>query len=157
MTMDQQHRQLGAVGFDHMPYSGPGPQFSNPWVGTSSSNSAHLFSTPLGSTSSGFEAVAKQQAARANNVSMPYTSISTSAPSISISGGYSQSAYGQQELLNLSQDLLNPPRSTYDQGYPSTSTSSVTTYTPLLAPYLGAYNSLSQQQQQNHNRRLSQQ
>lgn len=158
MTMDQQHRQLGAVGFDHIGYSGlPGPQFTNPWASTSSTNSTHIFSTALGSNSNGFEALAKQQVARASGVSMPYTS-STSAPSIGTASSYSSGNYGQQELLNLSHDLSNAPRSTYDQAYSAAPTSSTSSYAPISAPYnLSTYTSLPQQQQQNHTRRVSQQ
>lgn len=154
MTMDQQHRQLGAVGFDHMQYSGPGPQFTNPWASTSSANSTHIFSTALGSNNNGFEALAKQQAARASGVSMPYTS-ATSAPSMGTAGSYSSGTYGQ-ELLNLSQDLSNAPRSTYDQAYSAAPASSTNSYAPISAPYnLGTYTNLSQHQQQNHARRVS--
>lgn len=154
MTMDQQHRQLGAVGFEHLQYSGgPGPQFTNPWAAATSANSNHIFSTALGSNSNGFEALAKQQAARASGVSMPYTS-STSATA----SNYSNGTYGQQELLSLSQDLSNGSRSTYDQSYSAAPTSSANTYAPISAPYsLSAYANLSQQQQQNHNRRVPQQ
>ncbi|MCJ1470852.1 hypothetical protein MMC07_009499 [Pseudocyphellaria aurata] len=150
MTMDQQHRQLG---FDHMQYSAPGPQFTNPWASTSSANSTHLFSTALGSNNNGFEALAKQ-AARASGASMPYTP-STSAPSIGTTGNYSNGTYGQ-DLLNLSQDLSNAPRSTYDQAYSTAPASSTNSYAPVSAPYnLGTYTNLSQPQQPNHARRVS--
>lgn len=155
MTMDQQHRHLGAVGFDHMQYSGPGPQFTNPWASTTSANSSHIFSTALGSNNNGFEALAKQQAARASGVPLPYTS-STSAPSIGAAGNYSGGTYGQQDLLNLSHDLINAPRSTYDQSYSAAPTSSANAYAPSTAPYnLSTYTNLAQQQQPNQNRRPS--
>lgn len=157
MTMDQQHRQLGTVGFDHMQYSGPAPQFTNPWASTSSANSSHIFSTALGSNNNGFEALAKQQTARASGVSMPYTP-STSAPSIGTTSSYPNGNYGHQELLNLSHDLSNAPRSTYDQSYSAAPTSSANTYAPISAPFnLSTYSNLSQQQQQHHGRRASQQ
>lgn len=156
MTMDQQHRQLGAVGFDHMQYSGP-TQFTNPWASTTSASSSNIFSTALGSNTNGFEALAKQQAARASGVSMPYTS-STSAPSTGTASSYSNGSYGQQDLLNLSHDLINPPRSTYEQTYSAAPSSSSNTYAPNSAPYnLSTYANLSQQQQQSHARRASQQ
>lgn len=155
MTMEQQNRHLGSVAFDHMSYSAPGPQFSNPWGTTSSANvGTHLFPTALGTNSNNFDALAKSQAARANSVSMPFTSMPTSTPSVG-ANGYSSGSYAQPDLLNLSHDLLNPPRSTYDQGYSTAPTSSVNTYAPTASPYLSTYGNLSQPQQDT--RRLSQQ
>lgn len=154
MTMEQQNRHLGSVGFDHLSYSGPGPQFSNPWGATSSGHSgAHLYPTALG-TSNNFDALAKTQAVRANSVSMPYTSMAGSAPSVGASSGYSNGSYAQPDLLNLSHDLVNSSRSTYDQGYSAAPTSSANAYAPTSSPYLTPFGNLSQQQD---SRRLSQQ
>lgn len=155
MTMEQQNRHLGSVGFDHMSYSAPGPQFSNPWGATSSANSTHLFPTALGTNSNNFDILAKPQAARANNVSMPYTSMPASAPPVGANSGYPNGSYAQSDLLNLSHDLLNAPRSTYDQGYSAAPTSSVNTYAPTSSSYLNTYGNLSQPPPDH--RRLSQQ
>lgn len=151
MTMDQQHRQLGSLAFDHVPYSGPGPQFTNPW----GSPAQHNF----GSSSSGFGGGSKQQASRSNSVSMPYPSIAATSTSSSIGqvNGYSTATYGQQDLLGLSQDIINTSRSTYDPGYAVAPASSVSTYSTISAPYLGPYGTLAQNPQQNQPRRLSEQ
>lgn len=155
MTMEQQNRQLGSVAFDHLSYSAPGTQFSNPWGATSSANSGtHLFPTALG-TSNNFDALAKSQATRANSVSMPYTSLPATAPSINANSGYSNGSYTQPDLLNLAHDLLNAPRPTYDQAYSAAPNPSIHTYAPTSSPYLSEYGSLSQPQQDS--RRLSQQ
>ena len=153
MTMDQQHRQLGSLGF---PYSGPGPQFTNPW----GSAAQHSF----GSSGADFGGVAKQQPSRSSSVSMYLPVSGGNAPSIAATStsssmgavsGYSNATYGQQDLLGLSQDIINTSRSTYDQSYAAAPASTVTTYAAISAPF-GHYGSLSPNQQ-NSTRRLSQQ
>lgn len=147
MTMDQRNHHLGStMGFDHMSY-GNGPQFTNPW---SAGSPAHpqLFPT---SSNSGFDALAKQQAARSSTASLPYSSIPASAPSMG-AGSYS---YGGSNLLDMSQDLLNHPRSSFEQGY-SAAPSSVNTYAPTSAPYVSNFGNVAQPQQHDEVRRLSQ-
>lgn len=163
MAMDQQqHRHLGAIGFDHLPYSAPGPQFTNPWASsTSTAANSQLFPNSLGSNVAGFDALAKQQVARGGgSVSMPYTSIPVSAPSVAAASGYSNGPYGQ-ELLGLPQDLMTHPRSNYEQAF-SGAPSSGNTFAPTSAPtYLGSFTGLQQHQQQQQQeddaRRLSHQ
>lgn len=156
MTMDQQQsRHLGAMGFENMPYSTPQPHFTNPWSASSSgASNSHLFATSLGTNSIGFDAIAKQQASRANSVSVPYSSIPTSAPAMGSANGYSNGPYNQ-EMLGLPQDLLTP-RSTYDQAYTSAPSQTSSAYPPTSAPYLGTYSGLPQQSQDD-TRRLSHQ
>ena len=156
MTMEQQHRQLG-VGFDHLSYPGHSPQFSNPWAATSTANSGtHLFPTTLATNNNNnFDALAKQQLARTGSVSMPYSSIPASAPPVSAHSGYATGNYGQHDLLNISQDLINLPRPAYDQNFSTAPSSSMNTYAPTSSPYLNPYGQLSQPQQDT--RRLSQQ
>ena len=112
--------------YEHMPF--PGPSFTNPWAGsTSNTSTSQAFPASLGSNHTGFDSLSKQQAARGSNVSMPHTSIPTSAPS------FSNSSYSQPELLGMQQqDLLSPPRGVYDQGY---STSASPPYAPTSASY----------------------
>lgn len=144
MTMDQRNNHLGStMGFDHMSYNN-GPQFTNPW---SAGSPAHpqLFQN---SNNAGFDALAKQQIARSGTASMPYSSHSATAPSIG--AGYS---YASSNLLDMSQDLLNHPRSTYEQGY-SAAPSSVNSYAPTSAPFVSNFNGVAQTQQQDE-RRLS--
>ncbi|KAI4134738.1 MAG: hypothetical protein LQ347_001262 [Umbilicaria vellea] len=149
----------GSIGFDGLHYNSP-PQFTNPWASTTvTSGASQLFPASLGPSNTGFDALAKQQVARANNVSMPYSSIPVSAPSMGPGTSYSSAPYGQPELLNLSQDLLNAPRS-YDQSYSNAPSTSVNSFAPLSAPYAPLSNygpSLAQQvQHQDSARRLSQ-
>ncbi|KAL8834055.1 MAG: hypothetical protein Q9170_003947 [Blastenia crenularia] len=144
--MDPQQRQLGAIGFDHMSYPPPQPQFSNPWASTTStSSSSHLYPTQLASNNIGFDAIAKQQAARSNGVSMSYTSAPVSAPSLTANNAYPSAPYDQQQqILGISQDLLNHSRASYEQGYTGTSSPAVASYAPSAASYVGSYGSMSQ-------------
>ena len=144
MTMDPQTRHIGGMHYDHMPYpGGPSPHFTNPWAGTTSAPSAsQLFPTSLGSSQQTYDGLPKQQAARANNVSMSQTS-PQSATSVAPTANYSTSAYSQSELLGLAQqDLLQAPRAMYDQT--AYSTSATASYAPTSAPYLGTFGHLSQ-------------
>ena len=149
--MDQRNNHLGSsMGFDHMSY-GNGPQFTNPWnSGSSGHHTPQLYPNSIGS-STGFPSL-KQEPARASTASVPYSSIPASAP-LNATSNYS--SYGANQLLDMSQDLLNHSRSTtYDQGY-STAPSSVGSYAPTSAPYVNAYGSVAQSQPQDEGRRLS--
>lgn len=160
MAVENQQRHMGGpIGFDGMHYTSP-PHFTNPWASTTvTSTASQLFPTSLGPSNTGFDALAKQQVARANNASMPYSSIPVSAPSMGPVNSYTSAPYGQPELLNLSQDLLNAPRS-YDQGYSNAPSTSANSFAPISAPYAPLSNygpSLAQQvQHQDSTRRLSQ-
>lgn len=149
MTMEQ-GRSFGAMGFD---------QFSDPWGSTSSANSmSQLYPTTLGSSNSiGFDALAKQQAARANTNSISYNSIAASAPSIAANGGYHTSAYPQSGAMSLSHEIVNPSRTTYSQAYSAAPNPSMNAYSSTSNMFLGPFGNLTQQSQQDLSRRLSQQ
>ena len=145
LTMDPQQRQLGTIGFDHLSYPPPQPQFSNPWATTSSSSTAsHMYPAPLANNNAGFDAIAKQQMARSGANAMAYTAAHVPAPSLTSSNGYSNSPYDQQQILGLSQNLLNHSRAGYDQGYTGTSSPSVSSYAPSSASYVDSYGGVSQ-------------
>lgn len=144
MAMDPQ-RQLGAIGFDHMSFPPPQPQFTNPWASTTSaSTSSHMYPAPLAGNGIGFDALAKQQLARSNAASMPYNSASVSAPSMPSTNGYSTTSYDQQQqMLGMSQNLLSHSSAGYEQGYTGTSSPAVTSYAPTSAPYVSSYSGMS--------------
>lgn len=145
MTMDQRNHHLGStMGFDHMSY-GNGPQFTNPW---SAGSPAHPQLYPS-SNNVGFDSLAKQQATRSSTASMPYSSLPATAPSMGV--GYS---YGSSNLLDMSQDLLNHPRTLYEQGYSAAPSSSAHTYAPTSVPYVSSFGGLPQPQHHDE-RRLS--
>jgi len=113
MTLNNQSR-LGALNFDHMSSYSNSPHFTNPWgQGSGGQHNHHhgLYSQGgLSSSLSGLDSMAKHPAASrpsANtSASMaPYGSI----PVTSSAAGSSLLAdvYGQQDLLNMPQDLMS--------------------------------------------------
>lgn len=155
MTLDQRSHHLGGINFDHLPYANS-PQFSNPWASTqSASHAPQLFPTSMGSSSAGYDALKQQSNVRSTTSSVPYSSTPASAPSMSAANGYPP--FASSSLLDMSQDLLKPefPRSTYEQGY-SGPPSSINSYAPTSAPYVGSYSTLAQPSQSDEIRRLSQ-
>lgn len=173
MAIDsQQQRQFGSgIPFDHMPYSHS--HFTNTWVPSSAAPSSHQLYAPSNGLASnmGLDTLVKQQPPRMNNnVSMPpYASVPMTAASAgsSLVGG----TYGQEDLLTMSQDLLNPSRMQNTStgygaeiSYTSAPTSSQAVYATsspydnmgyVPAPLRSTY-TLPQQAQSDSSRRLSQ-
>ncbi|KAK9773449.1 hypothetical protein AB5N19_05216 [Seiridium cardinale] len=106
MTLDHQQQRYGAVNFDHMS-SYHGPHFSNPWASASSPPTAGqgLYQQPL---TSGLDILAKQHPSRTSAPSSSMASFG-SIPVTASSAGSTLMAdvYGQQDLLNMPQDLLS--------------------------------------------------
>ncbi|KAF2234518.1 hypothetical protein EV356DRAFT_154508 [Viridothelium virens] len=139
MAVDnRQQASMGTMGYDPLRYP-PGPQFTNPWASQTSapSSSSQLYpSTLAAGRSSGLESSPQQTIPRSSAVSsMPYaTSIPvTSAP---IGTGISlppDALYGQQNLLDVPQEVLNPGRS-YPGEVSAAETTTAATYAPTSAP-----------------------
>lgn len=107
MTLDhQQQQRYGAVNFDHMS-SYHSPHFTNPWQSGSSPPHAGqgMYQQPL---TSGLDILAKQHSSRTSAPSSSMASYGT-IPVTAGSAGSTLMAdvYGQQDLLNMSQDLLS--------------------------------------------------
>ena len=152
MTMDQQHRHLGGLPFDHMPYASNSPHFTNPWgSATSGASTSHLFPNSLGPSNVGLDSLKQQPSRVPGTISLPYSSVPASAPSIGATNNYITGAYNQPELLGLSQDLMNQPRPSIEN-YSAAPTSNA--YAPTSSPYV-SYGNL--QRPQDDARRLSQQ
>ncbi|KAI2614483.1 uncharacterized protein GGS25DRAFT_53048 [Hypoxylon fragiforme] len=138
MTLDNQSR-LGALNFEHMSsYSNP-PHFTNPWAaGSSSQHGSHgMYSQGLNANLGGLDSMAKQHAARAgtNNASMAsYGSIPVTASSAGST--LMADLYGQQDLLNMPQDLLNLNRmQTTSAAYGESVYATATAASPVNATY----------------------
>jgi hypothetical protein len=111
MAIDsQQQRQFGGgLPFDHMPYSNS-TNFTNPWAPSSAAPSQQLYASSTGlNPNPGLDTLAKQQASRINNNNVPMSSYA-GVPTTSAGSSLLGDAYGQEEILTLSRDLLNPPR-----------------------------------------------
>ena len=135
----QRHHLEGSLNFDHMPYS-TSPQFSNPW-----STSAPSYSTPV----TGYESLSKQTTSRPTTMTMPYTSLPATAPSVG-SASYAPVPFPHSDMLASSQP-------SYEQNY-TTAPASSSTYASSSPPYapMSSYGqSLAQQQQEQSHRRLS--
>ncbi|KAI1808351.1 hypothetical protein F4811DRAFT_571340 [Daldinia bambusicola] len=139
MTLDNQSR-LGALNFDHMSsYSNP-PHFTNPWA-AGSSNQHHgshgMYSQGLGANLGGLDSMAKQHAARTGTSGVSMASYG-SIPVTASSAGSTLMAdlYGQQDLLNMPQDLLSLNRmQTTSAGYGEPAYATATAASPVSATY----------------------
>lgn len=140
MTIDntQQRHQLGSMHFDNMPYSAS-PQFNNPWTTSGASYSS------IG----GYDSL-KSATSRPTSMTMPFTSLPATAPSLA------SASYSSVPLSHA--DLLNPTsQSPYEQNY-STSPAQSTSYAssgPTYAPVSSYGQSLAQQQQEQSQRPLA--
>ena len=151
----QRHHLGGSMGFDHMPYSGP-PAFTNPWSSTHSNHTSHLFPS-LSTTNLNYDGLNKATSTRPSTMSMPYSSLPVSAPSVGTST-YTNMPYSQSELLTSSQDLMNTSRPSYDQAYSAAHSQPINSYASAPTSYapIGSFGQPIPQQQQDNNRRNSQ-
>ncbi|KAI1455644.1 hypothetical protein F4805DRAFT_476553 [Annulohypoxylon moriforme] len=140
MTLDNQSR-LGALNFDHMSsYSNP-PHFTNPWAaGSTNQHGGHgMYSQGLNANLGGLDSMAKQHAARAGPNSSASMASYGSIPVTASSAGSSTlmaDLYGQQDLLNMPQDLLNLNRmQTTSAAYGEPAYATATAASPVNATY----------------------
>ena len=140
MAVDnRQQSAIGTMGYDPLRYP-PGPQFTNPWASQTSAppSSSQLYpSTLAAGQSSGLESSPQQTISRSSAVSsMPYaTSIPvTSAPIGSGTSLPPDAIYGQQNLLDFSQEVLNPARSYAGEVSAAEAASTGATYAPTSTP-----------------------
>lgn len=142
MTLDNQQR-FGSLNFDHMSsYSNPPPHFTNPWASASppqhGAGAPAMYSQGLHSGLAGLDSISKQHAARSN----PTTSSMTSYGSIPVTAPATGSTlladihYGQQDSLNMPQDLLSLNRmQTSSAAYGEPAYATATSASPVHASY----------------------
>ena len=122
MVVDNQHRPFGGnLGYEHL-YSNA-PHFTDPWASQSSAPASNqVYSTSMNTSTM---PVHKQEpSSRPTGISMPYSSIPVSAPSmVSAATSYPTSAYGSSDLMGYSSEM---PKTTYAT-QPSYATSSPAT------------------------------
>jgi hypothetical protein len=157
MTMvDNQHRPYGGMSYDNI-YSNS-LHFTDPWSHPPTNHSS-LYPTTLGSNNPGLSSMVKQETSRPTSISMPYSSIPVSAPSLVAGGSYPSTGYGTSDLPSLPQDGL--PRSSYgsDHSYSSASPAHNSYATTAAYHPISYAQSLHQQQHQqssDSSRRVSQ-
>jgi hypothetical protein len=131
---NRQQPQPNTMGYDHLRY--PAPHFTNPWVSAPTAPPSQMYPTPLASNASAldkFEGVSQQQVHRPTSLSLPFHNLPVTAPSLGSGISLSDGPFGSQNLLDASQDLLNPARM-YPSGYSSTASPNTGSFAPTSAP-----------------------
>ncbi|KAI9726244.1 MAG: hypothetical protein M1834_009073 [Cirrosporium novae-zelandiae] len=144
MVAENQQRQFDGLSYDPMSYH-TRPHFNDPWTPSNPGNTASQMYQPSLNSNLNLQS----SGAKPSTVSMPYSTIPVTAPSISTGANYPNSIYTGSEMLNMSQDLLSPSRASYgtDHSYSSTSPSP-SSYVPTQSPFASvAYSQTLQQQQ----------
>jgi hypothetical protein len=121
----QQTQQLnGLAPYDQLRY--PGPQFTNPWVNNASGPpQPHLYAGSLASSTT----LDAQQAQRPTTLSVPSYPLPVTASGLGAGSTLSAGLFPQSSI-DMSQDLLNGPRSSYGSQF---ATSGPNSYAPTSA------------------------
>ncbi|CRG86626.1 hypothetical protein PISL3812_03636 [Talaromyces islandicus] len=155
MVIENQNRQYGGMGFDHvyqnnMPHTTTQtPQFTDPWAAHTSSHSTPpvYTSTSMGSSQLAMNPVKHADVTRPTAISLPYSSIPVSAPSLVAGSNYPTSAYAGSDMMNLPHDM---PRSTMD-GTPSyTAAAPIGGFTPANYPPLNYSHGIQDARRMSH-------
>ncbi|RAL13801.1 C2H2-type zinc finger protein [Aspergillus homomorphus CBS 101889] len=154
MVIENQNRQYGGMGFDsvyqHNIHHNP-PQFTDPWAAaqTSSHSNPPVYATSLGPSPIGLNHVKQEEVSRPAAMSMSYSSIPVSAPSMVAGSNYSTTtatSYPGPEMMGLSHDI---PRTSFEQAPAYTTASPMTSYAPA------SYAPLSYAPHMHQDRRIS--
>ncbi|KAH6660202.1 hypothetical protein BKA67DRAFT_653401 [Truncatella angustata] len=137
MTLDHQQQRYGAINFDHMS-SYHTPHFTNPWAAASSPPNAGqgMYQQPL---TSGLDILAKQHPSRTSAPTSSMASFGTIPVTASSAGStLMANVYGQQDLLNMPQDLLSlnrlqPTSAAYGEPSYATATSAPSVHSSYTA------------------------
>lgn len=133
MVIENQNRQYGGMAFDNvyqhnMPHHSP-PHFTDPWAAahTSSHPNPPMYATSMPANHLGLNPVKQEEVGRPTAISMPYPSISVSAPSMVPGSNYSTTGYEAPDMLGLQHGI---PRTTFEQAPTYPTTSSINSYPP---------------------------
>lgn len=148
MVIENQNRQYGGMGFDHVYQSNmhhnQTPHFTDPWSHTSSHSNPPVYTTSsMGAGHMGMNPVKHDDVARPTAISMPYSSIPVSAPSLVAGSNYTSAGYGGSEMMNMQHDI---PRSTFDAAPSYTAAAPINNFTPANYTSLGYASGLPTQQ-----------
>ncbi|KAE8163815.1 hypothetical protein BDV40DRAFT_132678 [Aspergillus tamarii] len=135
MVIENQNRQYGGMGFDNvyqhnMPHHNT-PQFTDPWTAahTTSHSTPPVYATSMASNPI-LNHPKQEEVSRPSPLSMPYSSIPVSAPSMVTSSTYSTTpatSYPAPEVMGLHHDL---PRTSFEQAPAYTTASSMSSFAP---------------------------
>ncbi|KIW03979.1 hypothetical protein, variant 1 [Verruconis gallopava] len=131
MAVDSRNQQshLNLPGYDGLRYQHV-PQFTNPWSAATSAPQSHMYAPSSVAPSSGLDA--SQQAQRPTTLPMPAYGVPVTASTVPGAGSTpSGPFYDVQNGIDMSQDLLNAPRS-YGAQYSTAGAS--TSYAQTSAP-----------------------
>ncbi|KAF3484038.1 uncharacterized protein GIQ15_03362 [Arthroderma uncinatum] len=130
MVLEHGHRQYGGMGYDGGVYqshvqSNP-PQFNDAW---SAQPASHPPPPAYPSSMSSTNPIKREEIQRPlpPALSMPYSSVPVSAPSMVPNGSYPAVTYGGSELLVMPQDM---PRTSLEQQQSSTTASPIHSFPP---------------------------
>lgn len=153
MVIENQNRQYGGMGFDsvyqhNLPHHNP-PQFTDPWAEahTSSHSNPPMYATSLGANQLPLNPVKQDDVNRPSPISMPYSSIPVSAPSLVTGSNYSTTSYPAPEVMGMQQGL---PRTSFEQTPAYTTASPIGNFAPASYPM-----SYAPSLQQQDSRRIS--
>lgn len=146
--MENQSRQYGGMGFDNPVYHHNAPHFTDPWTAhTSSHSNPPMYATSMGSGQLPLNPVKQEEVNRPSPMSMSYSSLPVSAPSLVAGNGYSTTSYPSPEVMGMQHEM---PRTSFDQAPTYTAASSMGNFAPASYP-MGYAPSIQQQD----NRRMS--
>ncbi|OJJ47249.1 hypothetical protein ASPZODRAFT_132224, partial [Penicilliopsis zonata CBS 506.65] len=180
MVIESQNRQYGGMGFDsvyhhslpHHPAAPP--QFTDPWAAvahTTSHPTPSLYATSIASNPMNLSSIKQEDAPRPAALSMPYSSIPVSAPSLVAGTTYAPAPTAPTaptaattsytttpDIMAMQHEM---PRSSFEQASTYTTASPLTTFPPATYPSLAYGPSLHPQhaadaRRLSHAERLSQ-
>lgn len=143
MVIENQTRQYGGMGFDNPVYHHGAPHFTDPWAAahSSSHSAAPMYSTAsMGNGQLPLNSVKQEDVNRPSPISMPYSSLPVSAPSLVAGNSYSTS-YANPEVMGMQHEM---PRTGFEQAPTYTTASSMGNFGPASYP-MGYAPSLQQQ------------
>ncbi|KAJ5899629.1 hypothetical protein N7495_004373 [Penicillium taxi] len=125
MVIENQNRPYGGMGFDTVYPHNP-PQFTDPWATahTTSHSTPPVYATAMGNTTIPINTV-KQEEMNRSAMSMPYSNIPVSAPSLVPANNYT-TGYGP-EVMGMQHEV---PRTALDHTPAYTTAPPMTSYAP---------------------------
>ncbi|KAK2749240.1 hypothetical protein FQN57_006856 [Myotisia sp. PD_48] len=148
MVMEHGHRQYGGMGYEGV-YQGPvqphpHQHYGDGWSAPVSSHPhPSVYPTSMPATNSGKREIMQRPVPPA--ISVSYSTVPVSAPSMIPNGNYGSVQYGGSEMLVLPPDM---PRTSLEQSQASTTTSPIHNFSPGGYSPLDYAHPLHQQQQQ---------